>query len=385
MPALTPTEAERALLAEFDARGAGFATARIGAGLPTRRTEAWKWSDLRAALSCLQDYGPEDRAAVPDDLVADVLARNDIAGTLALGLAEVVLDNPPRSDGWVSTGGRAVLSLEVGADEHVTLLESVSVDRCLLAGFSRVRVAPMGSLTRVVVQTEDMGLVGLHSAHVTLGAHATFRQIVIAEGAQLARIETYVDVQGEGAQVELNGVYMCGAGRHVDLTSVVEHRAAGASTRQLIKGVARKGGRGVFQGKIVVERGAQKTDARQYHHGMLLEDGAEVFAKPELMIHADDVQCAHGNTAGGLDERALFYMRSRGLPEAQARALLIESFLVEAIPDGLPEALNEELTGRIRAWLDAPLGPPASSPAGGGAAARKLPAGTPAVQERRRP
>ena len=71
-------------------------------------------------------------------------------------------------------------------------------------------------------------------------------------------------------------------------------------TRQLIKGVARKGGRGVFQGKIVVERGAQKTDARQHHRGMLLEDGAEIFAKPELMIHADDVQCAHGNTAGGL-------------------------------------------------------------------------------------
>jgi len=160
-----------------------------------------------------------------------------------------------------------------------------------------------------------------------------------------------VSVEGARAEVTLNGVYLAGAGRHADLTSVIEHKAPGGVTRQLIKGVARKGGRGVFQGKIVVERGAQKTDARQHHRGILLEDGAEIFAKPELMIHADDVQCAHGNTAGGLDESALFYMRSRGIPEIEARALLIEAFLVEAIPEGLPDELNVELTGLIRGWL----------------------------------
>ena len=95
---------------------------------------------------------------------------------------------------------------------------------------------------------------------------------------------------------------------------------------------------------------------------LLLEDGAEIFAKPELMIYADDVQCAHGNTAGGLDERALFYMRARGLPEAEARALLIEASWCEAIPDGLPEALDEELVG-------------AFALAGGGAADVEMPLG----------
>jgi Fe-S cluster assembly protein SufD len=195
------------------------------------------------------------------------------------------------------------------------------------------------------------GEVVLDAAQVSVSTGGTYRQIIVAEGARLARIETAIEVEGEGATIELNGVYMSGAGRHADLTSTITHHVGEGQTRQLIKGVARKGGRGVFQGKIVVERGAQKTDARQYHHGLLLEDGAEIFAKPELMIHADDVQCAHGNTAGGLDERALFYMRARGLPEAQARALLIESFLVEAIPAGLPEALHEELVERIRAWL----------------------------------
>jgi Fe-S cluster assembly protein SufD len=170
-------------------------------------------------------------------------------------------------------------------------------------------------------------------------------------GGRLARIETHVSVEGEGAEVELNGVYMVGAGRHADLTSVIKHAVPGGTTRQLVKGVAAKDGRGVFQGRIEVERGAQKTDARQHHHGMLLEEGAEIYAKPELMIHADDVQCAHGNTAGGLDERALFYMRSRGLPNAEARALLIEAFLVEAIPEDLPQELRDELMGRIGGWL----------------------------------
>src|SRR5262249_10110184 len=200
----------------------------------------------------------------------------------------------------------------------------------------------------------DSAAPALSTARVRVGPGARYRQFVLAEGAKLARIETHVAIEGAGAEIELNGVYMCGAGRHADLTSVIEHRVPNGQTRQLIKGVARKGGRGVFQGKIVVEHGAQKTDARQYHHGLLLEDGAEIFAKPELLIHADDVQCAHGNTAGGLDESALFYLRSRGVPEAEARALLIEAFLAEAIPPDLPDGIHAELVSRIHAWLKDP-------------------------------
>jgi Fe-S cluster assembly protein SufD len=107
----------------------------------------------------------------------------------------------------------------------------------------------------------------------------------------------------------------------------------------------------VFQGRIEVARGAQKTDARQHHHGLLLAEGAEIYAKPELEIYADDVQCAHGNTAGALDEAALFYMRSRGIPQETARAMLTEAFLIEAVPDYLPEAISEEVVSSIRAWL----------------------------------
>lgn len=356
------------------------------AGLPTRRNEAWKWSDLRAAFadaSLVEDmqlaYGHVH--ALDADL-AQFERQGNIVGLLALALTSHI-EQP-----WINGRARRAEGgsiVEVEARRKLIVVEELNAGFRLGAHMLKVRVRSGAELTRVVIQSG--GGIALSGAHVSVEAGGVFRQFVLAEGAKLARIETRVEVEGEGAEVELNGVYMSGAGRHADLTSTIAHEVGGGTTRQLIKGVARKGGRGVFQGKIVVERGAQKTDARQYHHGMLLEDGAEIFAKPELMIHADDVQCAHGNTAGGLDERALFYMRSRGLPEAEARALLIESFLVEAIPDGLPEEVHEELVGRIRAWLAgvAPLGPSASSPASRGGASGKLPARTPAIQEGRKP
>jgi Fe-S cluster assembly protein SufD len=294
------------------------------ADLPNRRVEAWKYSDLRATLAI---------APLPAEGTRPHGAWSALDGAIdRLAVAQ---------------GHHAIT--KVRAAEEKILVERFDVSSPLDAHVREIQVSPGASLTRVVIQSGEG--VCLSAAHVLLSAGASYRQLIVAEGARLARIETHVSVVGEGAEVELNGVYMANPGHHADLTSVIEHKVGGGTTRQLIKGVARKGGRGVFQGKIVVAPHAQKTDARQYHHGILLEEGAEIFAKPELMIHADDVQCAHGNTAGGLDERALFYMRSRGLSEPEARAMLIEAFLVEAIPQGLDAGIRDELTGRIAAWL----------------------------------
>lgn len=282
----------------------------IAAELPSRRNEAWKYSDLRQAIG-------DERHVLRDG--------RDIIERLAPG------------------------TQRLEASTKQSFVERMTDDRHMDARSFDWTVGEGAELTRVVIQTGKE--LPLSVTRVRLAAGAKYTQFVLSFGARLARIETHVTVEGEGVEVTMNGAYLAGAGRHADLTSVIEHKAPGAETRQLIKGVARKGGRGVFQGKIVVERAAQKTDARQNHQGLLLEDGAEIFAKPELMIHADDVQCAHGNTAGGLDERALFYMRSRGIPEAEARALLIEAFLTETIPEGLPEPLRDELVGAIQTWL----------------------------------
>lgn len=282
--------------------------------LPTRRVETWKYSDLRAALADV-DLPP---------------ARTELRA------ASIIAQLAPD----------ATETHYISGDE--TLIERFEADG-LEARAADYVVAPGARLTRIVLQTGAGAPLSL--ATVTLGAGASYRQFVLAQGGKLARFETHVTAEGAGAEVALNGLYLAAAGRHADLTSTVTHQSTGGVTRQLVKGVARKGGRGVFQGKIVVERGAQKTDARQHHQALLLEEGAEVFAKPELMINADDVSCAHGNTVGALDLNALFYMRSRGLPEAEARALLTEAFLAEAIPDWLSEDLASEARARIQVWL----------------------------------
>jgi Fe-S cluster assembly protein SufD len=284
------------------------------APLPSRRAEAWRYSDLAAAL--------------PDVTLPGLVGGH-------------VID---RLAGYVA-------HLDVAAGKTMLNVDRFASDALEARAFGAT-VGEGATLTRVVIVTASRG-VPLTRMHVRLAAGATFRQFIYAEGAKLARLETTVSVEGEGAHVELNGVYVVAAGGHADLTSIVEHRVPNGVTRQLIKGAARAGGRGVFQGKILVAAGAQNTDARQNHHALLLEDGAEVFAKPELEIRADDVLCAHGNTVGGLDAAALFYMRQRGIPEAQARALLVEAFLIEAVPDDLPAELHEEILTRLRTWLDA--------------------------------
>ncbi len=296
------------------------------AHIPSRRDEAWRWSDLRAAVSAV---GAPEVAPAGEGHIVERLQRG--------------------------AGAEPSVRIFTAANSE-TLVEPIDLSHGFTWRGDTLMLEPGADVTRVIHQHADGphgdAGVGAILNNVVVKAGARYRQFILAEGANLARIETHVSIEGEGAEVVLNGAYLASEGRHSDLTSIIEHKAPGAVTRQLIKGVARKGGRGVFQGKIIVDRAAQKTDARQYHHGMLLEVGAEIFAKPELMIFADDVQCAHGNTAGGLDAAALFYMRSRGLPEAQARAMLIESFLAETIPADLTEALRRQLMERMRAWLE---------------------------------
>jgi hypothetical protein len=168
-------------------------------------------------------------------------------------------------------------SVIVRAGATATLVERAGVSgsrlRPFLPSFSRIEVEPGATLHRIVVQTNDVGTgqadaaIVLNEAVVKLGQGATFRQFVLGEGAKLARIEISVDAV-EGAQVELNGVYLASAKRHIDMTSRVAHRGPGIQSRQLVRGVARKGGRGVFQGKFLVERAGQKTDAEMAHNAL---------------------------------------------------------------------------------------------------------------------
>jgi len=159
------------------------------------------------------------------------------------------------------------------------------------------------------------------------------------------RNNLFVTFKGEGAKLDISGAFLGRGAEHVDTTLVVDHAVPGCESRELFKGVLADKAHGVFQGKVIVRPDAQKSDGKQMAQVLMLSQDAEFDSKPELEIHADDVVCGHGSTAAEIDEDLLFYMRSRGIPTAEARALLIESFIVEAIDKVGDERVRAALAG----------------------------------------
>ena len=329
---------------------------------PSRRVEAWKYTDLRRYLR----ETPAASPPTPIEPGGPFAALQGDELTFANGLDA----NGQRGGGFTFSGDDAVLRLRfvtdaqatghqvfvvVGAmeDTNVLLLESYEgrgsayVSNVELG----IEVEAGASVTRVVLVDDVEDAISISTAKVGLQREGRFNQIVVTSGAKLQRFETRVRHRGLGAEARLDGIYVLSDNRHTDLTSVVDHLGPNGVTSQLTKGVVRDTARGVFQGKIIVERGADGTDARMGHHALILGERAEIDAKPELEIYADDVQCAHGNTVGNLDESALFYMQQRGIPADEARALLTQAFLIEVVDriehEGAREVVREWLTARL--------------------------------------
>ena len=157
-------------------------------------------------------------------------------------------------------------------------------------------------------------------------------------------VEVTVDLNGPGAEVHLKGLYLCGADEKVNFRILVHHRAPGCKSTQLFNGLAGGTSQVGFHGTIVVAPDAQKTEAYQENHNIVLSDTARVETKPQLEIYADDVKCSHGATVGQLNEDERFYMRSRGIPDAEARRLQMLSFLSPVIPEDRREEVEQALS-----------------------------------------
>jgi Fe-S cluster assembly protein SufD len=173
------------------------------------------------------------------------------------------------------------------------------------------------------VQVEEIGM--------RMERDARYRGHFSQTGAKLSRVELAIALDGEGAEAELSGATVLGAALHADITTHIAHAAGKTTSRQLFKHIAGGNSRAVYQGKITVCKGADGSDSRQTAKALLLGARAEADLKPELEIFADDVKCAHGAAVGDLDADSLFYLRSRGIPEGEARTLLIRGFLEEAV------------------------------------------------------
>jgi Fe-S cluster assembly protein SufD len=170
-------------------------------------------------------------------------------------------------------------------------------------------------------------------------------------GSAMARHQILARFLGEAAKLNLGGVTMLDGARHADTTLIVDHAVPGGQSRELFKTVVDDRAVGVFQGKIIVRPHAQKTDGKMMSAALLLSEEAAMSNKPELEIFADDVQCGHGATCGALDKNLLFYLMARGIPRLEAQALLIRSFLGEAIELVSDASLQEALLGLVDEWL----------------------------------
>lgn len=376
-----------AALTEFESSLA--ARAPAFRGLPHRRLEAWKWTDLRAALrdpmapaseaviapSVFSNAGPFEilvmngRAEWPDTAPAGATIASigeaapaghplaDLAAalaeeTLAIGIVGAVAQPLliRRVSGAGAVHARARVRLAPGAS--ATVIESYDGAGAFFSNSAiRYDLGAGAHLTRIIRQNASEAGVETAFAAIILGESACLDQTALLFGGKMVRMETRVDCVAPSARVSMRSASALSGARHADATSLVAHQSTAGETRQLHRAALKDRARGVFQGKFLVARGAQKTDAEMNAGALLLSDTAEANHKPELEIYADDVKCAHGSTAGALDAEAIFYMRQRGLSEHAARALLVEAFLGEVF-DGLPAGIEHILRGQLSRWLE---------------------------------
>ena len=304
--------------------------------LPSRRDEDWRWTDLRGLIRVLPPAAPAHDGEVPAGPFAGLAGAETVfvngrrvssadATTGVVALRFVALadkTSQTASQALVVKPGESLILLESHEGRAAGYVSDVALD---------IAVGEGASLERIILIEDDAEAINVVTAEVALAPGAKFAQTVLTSGARRQRIETRVNHPGAHAHVRLDGVYLLDGQRHADLTSVVTHAGVDGTTSQLTKGMAADQARGVFQGRIVVAQGADQTDARMGHHALILSDKAEIDAKPELLIFADDVSCAHGNTIGALDEEAIFYARQRGIPELEAKAMLTVAFVGEVV------------------------------------------------------
>lgn len=184
-----------------------------------------------------------------------------------------------------------------------------------------------------------------------LGAHASYKSFTLSTGAKWARNELLTNLTKSHSHCQLDGSYLIKEHQHSDTSSVINHIVPDCTSHQVYKGIIDDHARGVFQGRINVHRDAQHTDGYQLNRALLLSDHAEINSKPELEIFADDVKCSHGATIGEIEEDALFYLKSRGIPEDEARAMLILSFASDAIDNIESEATADYFKYQVERWL----------------------------------
>ena len=313
--------------------------------LATATTRDIHWSkDLYGVLES-RGQSPVERpfAALNTAFASDgVVIR--ATGKVSRPVNFVYLHENPESDAML----HFVVRVEKGAD--LTILENGPAasrfNKCM-----EVDVAGGGAFHHVRTQGRDHERRAVTHVFARLGEESLFKSFTLTANGVLTRNEAVIELTGDNATAHIAGAAVGDGNFHHDDTVFITHDAVNCESRQVFKKVLRNGAVGTFQGKILVKEGAQKTDGYQISQSLLLDDNAQFLAKPELEIYADDVACSHGSTSGAIDEEALFYLRSRGVPESEAQDLLVLAFLAEAIEEIESEVIADDILSRLEGWL----------------------------------
>lgn len=387
--------AELALIEQLTARGAAAEAERLsGTGLPTRRVESYHYTDLKTLLRQVPDLASPE--AVPQHGAIAVPGATRLTITNGVPGAATELPAGVRVGKVAGSGlttrddvivrlnqALATESLDLNLEGDVGI---VQIDRRIEGpashALSSATIYVADGATATIVETyggSDEPHVGNHATYLSIGKdakvlHVTvdlsgkrathfatneyhlaegarLRTLIIHAGSALSRTQCFPRYEGKGAHADVTGLNLVADGQHADITMDASHAVPHTSSKPLFKSIARGRSTAVVQGRLVVQRDAQKTDAKLMAQGLMLSDDASILSKPELEIYADDVVCGHGSTCGRLDEDALFYLMSRGVPKAEAETMLTRAFLAELLDPIEDEGLNAALTGVIDGWL----------------------------------
>ena len=367
-----------------------------GLSLPHRKMEDWRWTDLRQLID--RPYPPRQTVVAkgveklinssPFAKVAGArmvfvnghfaaehsqLKNDELASKVKIEEPVIAMNAAFATDGarlrisgnadtpiellFVSTDAapRTIATrnvIEIEKEASVTVIETHMGEGAYLANcVTEISLGESAKLDRIKVELESGEAIHLSHTHVTLAKNSVLNDFTLTSGAGVNRQNGTVEFQGQGIDAKVSGAFMLGGEQHADTRLVIDHQQPHCTSRELFKCVMDDHARGIFQGKVMVRKDAQKTDGKQSSHALLLSETAEFDAKPELEIFADDVVCGHGATSGDLNHDHLFYLMSRGIPEAEAKSLLIAAFVGEVFDVVAHEGIKEALVKFSRKWL----------------------------------
>ncbi len=389
--------AEAKLIEQLSASGNDAAAERLSAiGLPTRKVESYHYTDLKMLLRAVPELAGAEKALSEPAFrlpsahrVPMVNGVADIAGAMPPGMKATLAEGSAlteRDDVLVrlnSALAKQTLKLEIhsratqvvhidrrteGAAGHMndsvhlfvadgsraTVIETFSgTEEAHLSNHATyVAVGKDAEFTHVLLDLSPAAATNFASVEYHVGANSKLRTLTIHVGSALSRVNLFAKLEGEGAHGDFTGLNLVTEGQHSDITLELVHAVPHGSSKPLYKQIARGRSKAAFQGKIIVARDAQKTDAKLMMQGLMLSDEAEILSKPELEIFADDVVCGHGSTVGALDEDSMFYLMSRGIPREIAESMLVRGFLEEVLDPIVDEELHDALEAIVEKWLE---------------------------------